>query len=101
MRIESRTSDSKSNTLHSELTWYLLVGLRLWAFYIYSHALFILTKSSKAKNQMMHDQKFKDSLGSTCQIRSERRVLDLELEIPGLILIGGTNLSLELFVFMS
>ena len=31
----------------------------------------------KSKNQVVHEQKFKDFLGSTCQISSERRVLDL------------------------
>ena len=31
VRIEPRTSDSKSNTLLSELTWHLLVRLRVLA----------------------------------------------------------------------
>ena len=33
---------------------------------LYSHALLILTKSSKSKNQVVHEQKFKDRLSSTC-----------------------------------
>ena len=35
---------------------------------LYSHALFILTKSSKSKPQVVHEQKFKDLLSSTCQV---------------------------------
>ena len=31
-----------------------------------SHALLILTKSSKSKHQVVHEQKFKDLLSSTC-----------------------------------
>ena len=33
---------------------------------LYSHALLILTKSSKSKHQVVHEQKFKDLLSSTC-----------------------------------
>ena len=44
MRTEARNSDSKSNTLLSELTWHLLVRLKL------------LTKLSKSKNQVAHEQ---------------------------------------------
>ena len=32
-----------------------------------SHALLILTYTSKSKNQVVHEQKFKDLLSSTCQ----------------------------------
>ena len=32
---------------------------------LYSHALLILTKSSKSKNQVVHEQKFKEPLNST------------------------------------
>ena len=39
---------------------------------LYSHALLILTKSSKSKNQVMHEQKFEDPSSSTCHFRSER-----------------------------
>ena len=50
--------------------------------FLHGHALLlILTKSSKSKNQVVHEQKFKDPLSSTCQVSSERRVLDLELEV--------------------
>ena len=48
---------------------------------LYSHALLIPTKSYKSKNQMEHEEKFKDPLKSTCQISSGRRVLDLESDI--------------------
>ena len=46
----------------------------------------------------MHEQKFKDLLGSTYQMSSERRVLDLELDVPGSIVNGG-NISLLEFLF--
>ena len=46
----------------------------------YSHALLILLKSSKSKHQVVHEQKFKDLLSSTCQVSVERIVLDLESE---------------------
>ena len=60
-------SDSKCNTLLSELT-----GSSC------GHALLILTYTSKfsKKNQVVHEQKFKDPLSSTCQINPERKVLD-------------------------
>ena len=44
-------------------------------------ALLIPTKSSKSKNQVVHIQKFKDTLSNTCLISSEKRVLDLESEV--------------------
>ena len=47
---------------------------------LYSHALLILLKSSKSKYQVVHEQKFKDLLSSTCQVCVERIVLDLESE---------------------
>ena len=47
---------------------------------LYSHALLILTYT-KSKNQVVHEQKFKDPLSSTCQISPERRVLHLESEV--------------------
>ena len=54
---------------------------------LYSHALLILTKSSKSKNQVMHEQKFKDLLSSTCLTSSDRKLLDLESEaMRGLVL---------------
>ena len=56
---------------------------------LYSHVLLILTKSSKSKNQVMHEQKFKDLLSSTCLTSLERRLLDLESEVltpPGVTL---------------
>ena len=74
------TSDSKSNTLLSGLSWHLLVRLRLLGS-LYSHTLLTLTKSSKSKNQVVHEQKFKDLLSSTWQVSVERRVLDLESEV--------------------
>ena len=44
---------------------------------LYSHALLILTKSSKSKHQVVHEQKFKNLLSSTCQVSVERSMLDL------------------------
>ena len=64
-------SDSRSNTLLSTLT----LGS------LYSHALLIPLKSSKSKNQVVHEQMFKDLLSSTCQVSVERIVLDLESEV--------------------
>ena len=48
---------------------------------LYSHALLILTKSYKSKHQVVHEQKFKDLLSSTCQVSVERSMLDLESEV--------------------
>ena len=48
---------------------------------LYSHALLILTRSSKSKHQVVHEQKFKDLLSSTCQVSVERNMLDLESEV--------------------
>ena len=39
---------------------------------LYIHALLILTESSKSKNQVEHEQKFKELLSSTCQVSPER-----------------------------
>ena len=36
---------------------------------LYSHALLILTYTSESRNQVVHEQKLKDPLSSTCQIR--------------------------------
>ena len=61
--IEPLAQDSKSNMLLSTLTWHLLTET-LGS--LYSHALLILTESSKSKNQVVHEQKFKvahDKLG--------------------------------------
>ena len=66
---------------------------------LYIHALLILTKSSKSINQVVHEQRFKDPLSSTCQVSSERRVIDLESEVKDSMLTGGNILSLEFFVF--
>ena len=49
---------------------------------------------------MVHEQKFKDLLNSTCQVTVERIVLDLESEVmrgPGSIPTGGNILSMDLF----
>ena len=65
----------------------------------YSHALLIPTKSSKSRNLVGHEQKFKDPLSSTCQVRSERRVSYLESEVLGAILTGVTFLVTGIFCF--
>ena len=47
---------------------------------------------------MVHEQKFKDHLSSTCQVSVERIVLDLESVVmrgPSSIPTGGNILSLE------
>ena len=49
---------------------------------------------------MVHEQKFKDLLNSTCHVSVERIVLDLESEVmrgPGSIPTGGNILSLDFF----
>ena len=46
----------------------------------YSNALLILIQLSKSKYQVVHEQKFKDLLSRTCQVRVERIVLKLESE---------------------
>ena len=48
---------------------------------LYSHTLLILTKSSKSKHQVVHEQMFKDLLSSTCQVSVERSMLDLGSEV--------------------
>ena len=51
---------------------------------------------------MVHEQKVKDLLSSTCKVSVERIVLDLESEAmrgPGSIPTGGNILSLECFLF--
>ena len=73
-------SDSKSNMLLSTLTWHLLVRLRLWAPYIVMLYWFPLNPS-KSKYQVVHEQKFKDLLSSTCQVSVERSMLDFESEV--------------------
>ena len=65
---------------------------------LYSHALLILTKSSKSNYQMVHEQKFKDLLSSICQVSVERSMLDLERS-SGSILTWGNILLLKFFVF--
>ena len=49
---------------------------------------------------MVHEQKFKDLLSSTCQVSVESIVLDLESEVmrgPGSIPTGGNIVSLDIF----
>ena len=45
---------------------------------LYSHALLILTGSSKSKNQVVHEQMFKELPSSKCPTSVERSILDLE-----------------------
>ena len=66
---------------------------------LYSHALLILTKSSKSKHQVVHEQKFKDLLSSTCQVSVERSMLDLESEVQWFNTHWGNILLLEFFIF--
>ena len=46
---------------------------------LYTHAHLII--SIKSKDQVVCEQKFEDLQNSTCQIRSERIVFDLESEV--------------------
>ena len=51
---------------------------------------------------MVHEQKFKDLLSSTCQVSVERRVLDLEsgaMRGLGSIPTGSSILSVDFFLF--
>ena len=66
---------------------------------LYSHALLILTKSSKSKHQVVHEQKFKDLLSSTCQDSVERSMLDLESKVQWFNSHWGNILLLQFFVF--
>ena len=63
-----------------------------------SHALLVPTKASKSKKQVVHEQKFKDPLSSTCQIRSE--FLTWNQRSRGSVFTGGTIFLLDFFVFM-
>ena len=60
---------------------------------LYSHALLMLTRSSKFKNQVVHKKKIKDPLSSTCLSSSERSVLESEVMRDP----GGNILSLVSF----
>ena len=66
---------------------------------LYIHALLIRTKSSKSKHQVVHEQKFKDLLSSTCQVSVERSMLDLRSEVQWFNTHWGNILLLEFFVF--
>ena len=66
---------------------------------LYSHALLILTKSSKSKHQVLHEQNLKDLLSSTCQVSVERSMLDLESEVQWFNSHWGNILLLQFFVF--
>ena len=66
---------------------------------LYSHALLIPLKSSKSKYQVVHEQKFKDLLSSTCQVSVERSMLDLRSEVQWFNTHWGNILLLEFFVF--
>ena len=47
--------------------------------------------SQKSKHQVVHEQKFKDLLSSTCQVSVERIVLDLESEAAWVLLPPGVT----------
>ena len=82
---------------------FFFVRLKILDF-LHSHALLILTKSSKSKNQVVHEQKFKNLLSSTYLTNSEKIVFDLESEVMrglGFIPTGGNILSMDFFLFSS
>ena len=69
----------KTETLGSLYSHAVLILLNLTFAYktetlgsLYNHAVLILLKSSKSKHQVVHEQKFKDLLSSTCQDSVER-----------------------------
>ena len=81
VRIEPGTSHSKSNTLL--FCAYLAFACKTGTSgFLYSHALLILTKSSKSNNQVVHEQGFKDPLSSTCQGSLERKSVRLGIRGP-------------------
>ena len=90
------THDSRSNMFLSTLTWHCKTET---LGFLYSHAVLIPLKSSKSKHQVVHDQKFKDLLSSTCQVSVERSILDLESEVQWFNTHWGNILLLEFFVF--
>ena len=65
---------------------------------LYSHALLILTKSSKSKHQVVHEQMFKDVLSSICQVSVETSMLDLAWRVQGFNTHWGNILLLD-FLF--
>ena len=66
---------------------------------LYSHALLILTKLSKSKHQVVHEQKFKDLHSSTCQVSIDRSMLDLGWEVQWFNTHWGNILLLDFFCF--
>ena len=52
--------------------------------------MFYCSKSSKSKNEILHEEKFKDLPSNTRQVDVERRVLDLESETSESTLTGVT-----------
>ena len=69
---------------------------------LYTHALLILTESSKSKNQVVHEQKFthfKHLLSSICQVSVGRSMLNLESEVQWFNTHWGNILLLQFFVF--
>ena len=93
------TYDFKSDSLLSELTWHLLVSLGLYDPYIVMLYWFWVIHLSPKVKWCMNRRHFKDHLRSICQVTSERRLSDLETEVPCSILTGGNILLLEFFVF--
>ena len=72
--------------------WFQVQHYPLWANWAFacktetlgsldSYALLILTYTSKSKNQVVHEKKFKDLPSNTCQNSPEGGVLDLESEV--------------------
>ena len=65
--------------------------------FLHGYALLLtLTKSSKSKNQVVHEQKFKDPLNS----RGVEESIRLGIRGPGLNPHGGNILSLEYIIFV-
>ena len=66
---------------------------------LYSHALLILTGSSKSKNQVVHEQMFKDLPSSKCPVSVERSMFNLKSDVQWFNTHWGNILLLEFFVF--
>ena len=66
---------------------------------LYSHALLILTESSKSKNEVVHEQKFKDLPSSKCPVRVAGACWTWNLRARALFPLGVTFYHWIFFYF--
>ena len=78
-----KTSDSKSNTILSTLTWHVLLRRSL----NFSSCTTWFLNLDDLVESMEHDYVGSLSLTSTCQVSVERIVLDLESEVPNSLVV--------------